>query len=129
MEARTGIKKATIYNEFGDKNKLFLACIDNFLGNYCEVERILTTEPLGLKNIKAFFEYKTIAYDYEFGKGCLVFNSVIEEESISKEANQKVNAFLSKMKTLYLDCLKAARENPIALSYYIVSRWIFSIKP
>lgn len=100
----------SIYHEFGNKNKLFMACIDNFLSNYCQVEEILSKEPLGLNNIEAFFQYKMNIYNSEYGKGCLVFNSVMENESLSKEANSKVATFLSKMKTLYRNCLAAAQK-------------------
>jgi TetR/AcrR family transcriptional repressor of nem operon len=31
LEARTGINKYSIYNEFGNKDKLFLACMDTNL--------------------------------------------------------------------------------------------------
>ena len=110
METRTGIKKFSLYNEFGDKNKLFLACIDHFLSNYCQVEEILSKKPLGFTNIEAFFKYKISIYHSDNGKGCLVFNSVMEKEIISKEAALKVDGFLSKMKTLYLNCLKAAQK-------------------
>ena len=65
---RTGINKYSIYNEFGDKEKLFLACIDHFLLNYCFVEEILSKEPLGLKNIEAFFEYKVRSFYSEARK-------------------------------------------------------------
>jgi len=111
LEARTGINKYSIYNEFGNKDKLFLACMDNFLKNYCQVSAILAKQPLGLNNIYSFFEYKMTVYEAEFGKGCLVFNSLSEEESISKEAKMKVDVFMAKMKTLYYDCLTAAQKN------------------
>ena len=108
--ARTGIKKFSIYNEFGDKEKLFLACMDYFLLNYCFVEEILAKEPLGLRNIEAFFEYKVQDSDFQAKKGCLIFNSVNEKEVLSEAANLKVNAFISKMKTLFNNCLNAAQE-------------------
>ncbi len=98
LEARTGINKYSIYNEFGNKDKLFLACMDNFLKNYCQVSAILAKKPLGLKNIYSFFEYKMRVYKEEFGKGCMVFNSLSEEESISKEAKMKVDLFMEKGK-------------------------------
>ena len=107
---RTGINKYSIYNEFGDKGKLFLACIDHFLINYCFVEEILAKEPLGLRNIEAFFEYKVRDSDFQAKKGCLIFNSVNEKEILSEAANLKVNAFISKMKTLFNNCLNAAQE-------------------
>ena len=100
LAKKTKLNVNSIYNEFGSKNKLFCACIDNFLANYCQVEEILTKKPLGLNNIEAFFKYKMEIYNAEYGKGCLVFNTVTEEESVSQEANKKVNHFLEKMKVL-----------------------------
>ncbi|MBT8123845.1 MAG: TetR/AcrR family transcriptional regulator [Gammaproteobacteria bacterium] len=55
---RTGVNKYSIYNEFESKEKLFIACIDYFLLNHCFVEKILSKQPLQLKNIEAYFEYK-----------------------------------------------------------------------
>ena len=75
---RTGVNKYSIYNEFGNKEKLFLACIDYFLHNHYFVEEILSKELLGLKNIEAFFEYKVRSFYSEAGKGCLIFNSLDE---------------------------------------------------
>jgi len=107
---RTGVQKFSIYNEFGDKEKLFLACMDHFLLNYCFVEEILAKEPLGLKNIEAFFEYKVHSYGSQANNGCLIFNSVIEKDIISEAANLKVDTFVSKMKILFNNCLNAAQE-------------------
>ena len=111
LAAKTNLNPYSIYNEFGNKNKLFLACIDNFLGNYCFVEEILSKEPLGLKNIEAFFDYKMKTYYSEGSKGCLIFNSVTEETSISNTANKEVEKFISKMRVLYKKCLMAAQKN------------------
>ena len=110
METKTGIKKFSLYNEFGNKNMLFLACIDHFIINYCQLEDILSKKPLGLTNIEAFFKYKISTYCSDNNRGCLIFNSFVEKDVISKEAALKVDEFLSKMKTLYLSCLKAAQK-------------------
>ena len=75
-----------------------LFCIRNFIDNFCQVEEILTAKPLGLTNIQRFFEYKISVYHSEGAKGCLVFNSLMEEESISKEANKAVMRFMKGMK-------------------------------
>jgi len=110
LASRTSLNVYSIYNEFGSKNNLFLACIDNFSGNYCFIEEILSKKPLGLKNIEAFFDYKMQTYHSEGNKGCLVFNSMIEEKSISNDANKKVDVFISKMRTLYRNCLISAQK-------------------
>lgn len=101
----------TIYNEFDNKDNLFALCIRNFIENFCQVEEILTNKPLGLKNIERFFEYKISVYHSEGAKGCLVFNALMEEESISKEANKAVNAFMKGMRNLYNKIFIAAKRN------------------
>ena len=107
---RTGVNKYSIYNEFGNKEKLFLACIDYFLLNHCFVEEILSKEPLGLKNIEAFFEYKVRSFYSEVGRGCLIFNSLDERDTLGKSANVKIDDFISKIKVLFHHCLNAAQE-------------------
>lgn len=53
--ARTGVNKFSLYNEFGDKEKLFLSCIDHYISNSCDLlVKILSKKPLGLSNIKFF---------------------------------------------------------------------------
>ena len=108
--ARTGINRFSIYNEFGDKKKLFIACIDYYTCNSCNFAiKILTKKSLGLSNIKEFFEYK-IRYATIHKKGCLIFNSFSEQDVLNKEANLRINTFVSNLKTIFYDCLKAAQK-------------------
>ena len=107
---QTGINKYSIYNEFGNKEKLYLACMDYFLLTHCYVEEILSKKPLGLNNIERFFEYKIHSFYLEAGKGCLIFNSLVESDTLSAGINVKVDNFISKMKVLFNRCLTAAQE-------------------
>ena len=108
--ARTGVNRFSIYNEFGDKKKLFLACIDYYTCNSCNFAiKILTKKPLGLSNIKEFFEYK-IRYTTIHKKGCLIFNSFSEQDVLNKETNLRINTFVSNLKTLFYNCLKVAHK-------------------
>ena len=50
------------------------------------------------------------SYGSQANNGCLIFNSVIEKDILSEAANLKVNVFISKMKTLFSNCLNAAQE-------------------
>ena len=55
--ARTGLNKHSLYNEFGDKEGLFLLCIDQYVNKSIKVlSEILTKKPLGLGNIETFFD-------------------------------------------------------------------------
>jgi len=109
--ARTGLNKHSLYSEFGDKEKLFIDCIDYYISNSSRFLRdILTRKPLGLSNIETFFENRVSYAASEDCKGCLIVNSVTEKEILSEEINLKVKSFISKFKAFFYNCLKAAQE-------------------
>lgn len=110
--ARTGLNKHSLYNEFGDKERLFLLCIDEYVNKSIKVlSDILTKKPLGLSNIDAFFDNRVIYAASEDCKGCLLVNSVTEKETLSGEVNQKVKSLLSSFNISFYNCLKAAQDN------------------
>ena len=52
---QTGLNKHSMYSEFGDKEGLFLACMDYYVYESNKVVLdILTKHPLGLHNIEKF---------------------------------------------------------------------------
>ena len=54
--ARTDLNKHSLYNEFGDKEGLFLLCIDQYVNKSIKVlSEILTKKPLRLDKIETFF--------------------------------------------------------------------------
>jgi len=109
--ARTGLNKHSLYSEFGDKEKLFIDCIDYYSSNSSRFVRdILAREPLGLSNIEAFFENRVSYAASDDCKGCLIFNSVTEKETLSEEINLRIKSRVSKIKALFYNCLKAAQE-------------------
>jgi len=110
---RTGLNKHSLYNEFGDKENLFLLCIDEYVNKSIkELGDILTSEPLGLSNIEAFFDNRVAYATSGTCKGCLLINSVTEKETLSERINQKVISLLSNLnKVSFYNCLKAAQEN------------------
>ena len=111
--ARTGLNKHSLYNEFGDKENLFLLCIDEYVNKSIkELSDILTNEPLGLGNIEAFFDNRVAYATSGTCKGCLLINSVTEKETLSEKINQRVITLLSNLnKVSFYNCLKAAQEN------------------
>lgn len=109
--ARTGLNKHSLYSEFGDKEKLFIDCIDYYSSNSSRFVRdILARKPLGLSNIEAFFENRVSYVASDDCKGCLIFNSVTEKETLSEEINLRIKSRVSKIKALFYNCLKAAQE-------------------
>ncbi len=109
--ARTGLNKHSLYSEFGDKEKLYIDCIDYYISKPNRVViDILTKKPLGLNNIEAFFDDRVNYAASEDCKGCLIVNSVTEKEILSEEINLKVKSFISKFKAVFYNCLQAAQD-------------------
>ncbi len=109
--ARTGLNKHSLYNEFGDKERLFLLCIDEYVNKSIkELSDILTKKPLGLSNIEKLFDNRVDYAATKDCKGCLLFNSVTEKEILSEEVNQKVKSLLSGFNVSFYSCLKAAQD-------------------
>jgi len=111
MVARSSLNKHSLYSEFGDKEKLFIECIDYYISKSNRVMiDILTKKPLGLSNIEAFFDDRVNYAASEDCKGCLIVNSVTEKEILSEEINLKVKSFISKFKAVFYNCLQAAQD-------------------
>jgi len=111
MVARSSLNKHSLYSEFGDKEKLFIECIDHYISKDIRVlSDILTKKPLGLSNIEAFFDNRVNYAASEDCKGCLIVNSVTEKEILSEEINLKVKSFISKFKAVFYNCLQAAQD-------------------
>jgi len=111
--AYTKVNKFSLYNEFGCKDKLLLTCMDYYIRNSLGfLIEVLSNKPLGLSNIEIFFDHRIniSCSASNKNKTCLMFNSVMEREILNKEANLKVNIFISKLTVLFRNCLNAAQE-------------------
>ena len=107
----SGLNRHSMYSEFGDKESLFLSCIDYYvIEDSKEIIRILKQEPRGLKNIEEFINNRVQYAMSDDCKGCLLVNTVAEKEVVSDKINDKVNAILSSQEKLIHHCLKAAQE-------------------
>jgi AcrR family transcriptional regulator len=107
----SGLNRHSMYNEFGDKERLFLSCIDYYvIEDSKEVIRILTQEPVGLKNIEDFINNRVQYALSDDCQGCLLVNTVTEKEIVSDKINNKVYSILKSQENLIHLCLKAAQE-------------------
>ena len=108
---KTGLNTRSMYNEFGDKEGLFLACIDHYVTeSLSDLGKILTKKPLGLSNIEAFFDYQVDNVAPDYFKGCLLVNAVSEKEVLSKKINSKVKLRITNIIDLMYNCLKAEQD-------------------
>ena len=111
LVAATGLNKHSMYQEFGNKEGLFRECVDNFAEKTIkEPNVILSSPPLGLANIEAFFQNRI---DYAVSCsccGCLLVNSMVEKEHIDQGAFGQVQKYLEQLEEAFYQCLKAARS-------------------
>ena len=107
----SGLNRHSMYNEFGDKERLFLSCIDYYVTEDSkEVISILTRAPIGLKKIEDFIDNRVQYAVSDNCQGCLLINTVTEKEIVSDKINNKVSAILRSQEELIHLCLKAAQE-------------------
>ena len=108
----TGLNKHSMYKDFGNKDALFLACLDHYANETTkEQSAIIQKQPLGFHNIELFFRNRI---DYaSSGKfnACLLINSAIEKEVLNDEINDRTRKYLSLQKESFYNCLEAARKN------------------
>jgi TetR/AcrR family transcriptional repressor of nem operon len=87
----TGVHRRSMYEEFGGKNGLFLACVNHFVDREgAEIYSCLRREPLGLENIRAFFRGRAKYASQADCKGCMIVNSAIELELLSAAVRERV---------------------------------------
>ncbi len=110
--AATGLHRRSLYDEFGGKSGLFLACIDHYsLVTVKDLIALLERQPLGLANIRAFFRNRVDYVSSGHSKGCLIGNTAIEKERVSKEASDKVRYFFGEIENGFSRCLQAAQND------------------
>ena len=108
----TGLNKHSMYGEFKSKEGLFLACIDNYVNKSTKsIADILAEKPLGIRNIKAFFENRIEYASSGECDGCLLVNTAVEGKTLNDKLNKIVNNNLHGQRTIFYACLRAAQEN------------------
>ncbi len=127
----TGLNKKSLYNEFGNKEALFLLALQRF----AEQEKIksgpiLLKQPLGLSNIQFFFDY----LDEHFSTtGCLLTLSLNEHESIPEAAREVLDDIFISIESGFLANLSALEhydekaKTTIARSLLIMMQGVSSL--
>lgn len=108
----TGLNKHSMYKEFGNKDGLYLACMNNYAEKTTkELNVILSREPLGFKNIEAFFSNRVAYLSSKNCKSCLLVNTAVEKEVLSSRINRSARQYLALQEKAFFSCLEAAQKN------------------
>ena len=108
----SGLNRATIYNQFGNKDAFFKAMLEQY---ETEVTSQLTApllqKPNGLKAIHAFFEqFIILSEEGRLKNGCFYINAAADIPLYAPEIAEKVNAFISYLTNLFRNALTMAQS-------------------
>lgn len=116
---RLGINRQSIYDTFGNKEKLFCQVLERYQNNPRSRAAVDLASPTAdLEAIKGYFRQLPLVSSLpDLPNGCLFVNSTSEMEHLPASAVKKVGAFLdnfSHLLTQALERAKAAGQVPAA---------------
>jgi AcrR family transcriptional regulator len=120
LERATGVNKSGLYTEFRDKEDLFVACLRHYLKSQ-EKRGLLTTEPLGWKNVEAFLKNGPLNKGEQ--QGCFSVSSMREFAILPDEAYKVVTenrALLLRLLAMNIEAEKP-RMAPSAIAEIVLS--------
>ncbi len=123
LSRATGLNRSSLYSSFGDKDTLFLRCLDRYTTRYGEkYEAALSSaasEPVAA--VHAFFDvtFERIA-DPDVPDGCLVAQSAMAIPVLSPRAAAQAREALGAQQQRLRAALKAARLNDQAAEAFAV---------
>ncbi|QGQ98899.1 TetR/AcrR family transcriptional regulator [Paenibacillus psychroresistens] len=114
LTEHTGVHRGSIYDTFGDKNALFLSCLDRFRLNSKKHLFYILDEP-GIPKVilERFFE-KVIdgaMSDSWQRKGCLMANTATELAPIDSNVASRVEAYSLDMENMFYSFLLRAQKD------------------
>ena len=112
LVSATGLNKHSMYEEFGNKEGLFLECLNLYATKIQKSNlEILSREPVGLENIELFLQGLVNYASTIECLGCMVINSVVEKQLLTEEAFNFTEKYLERLESLISRCIQAAQTN------------------
>ena len=104
----TGLNKRSLYNEFGNKEEMFLAVLGHYQNQRKAVLELLTHQPLGMHNIHKVLRAMGEHIDT---RGCLVVLSMQEKELLSPEILTQITSCVSQVREGFQVNIEASTFN------------------
>ena len=108
----TGVNRFSLYNEFGGKEGLYVACLEHYVEGLGELLGLLEREPPGLANVRAFHRAQL---EMDFSRGCFALNTVRERHVVPPRAWTTIEGFTGGLRERLarnLHAAAASRELP-----------------
>ncbi len=111
LEKATGLSRISIYNTFGDKEKLFLRALDFYYANATKVFKKIAAG--GLEEIAQFFEWfaRPFAPGATNQSGCFMVNTVLGIGQVETAILEKVRIYRTMLLNTYTSALRNAQKS------------------
>lgn len=112
LSAATGLHKPSLYGAFGDKKKLFLAALDNYLAEVrAEFAEALAMPDL-FESLETMFERAIDKFTQtEFGSGCFMINTALPEAATDPDISAVVRGAIDSLERAFLRRFERAIED------------------
>jgi TetR/AcrR family transcriptional repressor of nem operon len=111
----TNVHRGSLYDTFGDKNQLFLACLDRFRQHHYESVFGMLDEPGNPKEIlNRFFEDiidRAMQENEEVRYGCLMTNTAMDRGGVDSNITSRIEAFTLDIETTFYNFLLRAQKS------------------
>ncbi|MFB9845457.1 TetR/AcrR family transcriptional regulator [Mucilaginibacter ginsenosidivorans] len=111
--AATGMSNGSLFNSFGDKTNLYLACLQRYNGTYITaLENLLVSELPFKEKIQKVFKSTakkvSVTGDYE---GCFFFNSSVDNGIHDAAISTLIAAIQQRLEQAFCTAADQARDN------------------
>ena len=107
-----GLSKSSLYETFGDKNKLFEEAIDLYIKEiaFLKVEKLLNASSVKV-GFQAFFaEQIRCCTDGKFPGGCFLVNTAITLNNVPPPLAKKIRKSVEQMRALFLSQIQKGQK-------------------
>jgi len=107
-----GINRGSLYDTFGGKQELFLACMDRYCNGVMVSRASILNQPgPALETIRTFIHMMLeLGIAYPTRKGCLIANTVMELAPHEKEIGNRVTQAMGDLEEAFFKALARAKE-------------------
>ena len=112
LSAATGLHKPSLYGAFGDKKKLFLAALDNYLAEVrAEFAEALAIPDL-FESLESIFDRAIDKFTQtESGSGCFMINTALPEAAADPDISAVVRGAIDSLERAFLRRFERAIED------------------
>ncbi|PAD76147.1 TetR/AcrR family transcriptional regulator [Paenibacillus campinasensis] len=130
----TGVHRGSIYDTFGDKNQLFLTCLERFHGVHKDrAFQVLNTPGEPQDILERFFEElidRAMDNDNQ-RRGCFITNTAMELGATDPEISARIASYLQAMEDFFLGFLQRCQPSGVlndSLSVEEMARFLLNTR-